>query len=444
MDEKQFGILPSKTIFKRFVIPSIVSMLFSSLYVIADGIFVGKLIGAEALAAVNVIMPILAILFATSNMIAVGSSVNVSIALGKKDFSKANQIFSTCLLAITVLGIIIVAIFMIFEDPILTLLIKDASLRILAKEYLNVFIYFLPLAMPLFAMDNFTRACGKAKYNMYVNISVSVLNIFLDFVFLYIFRKGISYAALASCLSMMVGVVFLYAPFISKKNTITFAKPDLPIREMISIINLGVSDFLNSAAGGIMGIFINILLLKYGGTNGIASYGIIMYINSLLFSIIYGMSDSIIPAISYNYGAGNMEKTKELFVICRKFAVTIAVFLFIILEIFPSQAAAIFIKNSNKDLIYISTIAIRITAISYFFASMNIVYNSFMIAFNMARLANFLMILKAIIFPILSIIIFTYLFDLYGIFLSITFSAIITFVFSSIFWNRAKDKIKEI
>lgn len=441
MDEKQFGILPSKTIFIRFVVPSILSMIFSSIYAIVDGIFVGNFIGSNALAAVNVVMPIVSILFASSNMIAVGSSVKVSIALGKKDFEEANRIFSTSLLAITLLGVILVIAFSSFEDIILTALIKDAALRNLSKEYLNVFIYFLPLAMPLFAMDNFTRACGKAKYNMYVNILVSVMNIILDFIFIYIMKGDLKSAAAASCISMIIGVVLLYLPFITKKNTLRFAKPDLPFKKMLEIMHLGVSDFLNSSAGAFMGIFINMLLLKYGGTNGVAAYGIVMYTNSLLFSIIYGMADSITPAISYNYGAGNLEKAHELFTICKKFAMCVALPLFILIEIFPTQTSSIFVNGSEIEVISISVIALRIVAVSYVFASMNIIYNCFMVAFDMAKPATIIMTLNAIIFPIICILIFTNKFELYGVFIASTVSAILTFIFSSTYWNKIRKNI---
>ena len=444
MDEKQFASLPSKTIFIKLVIPSMISMIFSSIYFIFDGIFVGKFIGSEALAAVNIVGPVFSIIFASSNMIAVGSSVKVSIALGKKDFHQASRIFSTSLLTISLLGLFLGIVFLMFENPILTLLINDDSLKVMAKKYVNIFVYFLPFIMPLFAMDNFTRACGKAKYNMYVNVFTSLINILLDFILLYVFKKGIIFAALASCVSMVIGAIWLYLPFILKKNTLRFIKPDLPLNELLAIIHLGVSDFLNSSAGGILDIIINILLLKYGGVNGVASYGIIMYIGSLFFSIIYGMSDAVTPAVSYNYGAKNIKKTRELYQICRAFAVAIALILLITLQLFPVAIASLFIKSNNVELINISVVAIRITALSYLFSSMNIVYSSFMVAFNMARVANILMLLKSIIFPIVTMFILINIFKLNGIFLSTTISAILTFIFASFFWHQVQNNIVEI
>jgi len=441
MDERQFGTLPSRTIFIKFVIPSILSMVFSSLYMIVDGIFVGNIIGSNALAAINMIMPIMGIIFATSNMLAVGSSVKVSIALGKKDFKKANEIFSTSLLAISILGIILVAILFILKDNILSLLIKDDSLKTLANQYVSVFIYFLPLALPLFAMDNFTRACGKAKYNMYINIAVSLINILLDYILIYVLDGNITSAAIASCISMTIGVFLLYAPFIMGKNTLKFVKPTLPLKEIFDIMYLGVSDFLNSSAGSIVGIIINTLLLKYGGSNGVAAYGIAMYLNGLVFSIIYGMADSITPAISYNYGARNIEKTKELFSICVKFAMTVSFILFIALEIAPNQIASLFVKNGNIEVISLTSTALRIIAIAYAFISMNIIYNCFLVAFDMAKVSMIVMILNSIIFPIASIFILTNIFDLKGIFIATPVSAILTFVFATYFYYKARKNL---
>lgn len=441
MNEKQFATLPSRTIFIKFVVPSILSMVFSSLYMIVDGIFVGNLIGSNALAAINMIMPMMGIIFATSNMLAVGSSVKVSIALGKKDFKKANEIFSTSLLAISILGIILVAILFVFKENVLSILIKDDILKPLANQYISIFIYFLPLALPLFAMDNFTRACGKAKYNMYINIAVSLINIFLDYLLIYVLGGGITSAAIASCISMTIGVLLLYTPFIMGKNTLKFVKPTLPIKEIFDIMYLGVSDFLNSSAGAIVGIIINTMLLKFGGANGVAAYGIAMYLNGLVFSIIYGMADSITPAISYNYGAKNIEKTKELFSICVKFAMTVSFILFIALEVAPTQIASLFVKNGDIEVISLTSSALKIIAISYAFVSMNIIYNCFLVAFDMARVSMIVMILNSIIFPISSIFILTNVLDLQGIFIAAPVSAILTFIFASYFYCKARKKI---
>ncbi|QSX06401.1 MATE family efflux transporter [Sedimentibacter sp. zth1] len=438
MDERQFGTLPSKTVFIKFVVPSILSMVFSSIYMIVDGIFVGNLIGSDALAAVNLVMPAVSIIMAISNMIAVGSSVKVSIALGEKNFDKANKIFSTSLFAIflTALGFMIIMLF--FTDNILNFIIKDKNLMNIAREYITVFIVFFPICMPLFAMDNFTRACGKAKYNMYINIGVSVFNIFLDWLFLVVLHGGMKEAALASCISMSIGVVFMFIPFIMKKNTLRFSKPNLSFKEFLGILYLGFSDFFNSTANSIIAIVVNALLLSYGGGNGVAAYAIMMYISGILFSVIYGMADSMTPAISYNVGAKNMAKTKEFYGICIKFAITVSLVLILVLQLFPEQIARLFVKDNNMEVIRIAIMAIRLMSIMYIFAAMCIVINAFLVAFDMARESIIIMALNSIVFPLSIVFIAAKQFGLNGIYATSSISSFLAFIVSIIIWKRVK------
>lgn len=178
MIETHFVTLPVKKVFFWLTIPNIMSMLFSSIYMMADGIFVGHFIGSDALAAINMVMPVIMILFAISNMIAVGSSVKVSTALGENNIEKARSVFSFSVVLVVGVGILFAAVGLFLSKPLIYQIIKDASLAEMAVQYIQVFMIGLPFIMPLFAMDNFLRVCGKARYSMWLNIVVSLLNIF--------------------------------------------------------------------------------------------------------------------------------------------------------------------------------------------------------------------------------------------------------------------------
>ncbi|MEG1028028.1 MAG: MATE family efflux transporter, partial [Oscillospiraceae bacterium] len=184
MTETQFATLPVKKVFFRLTIPSVLSMIFSSIYMMADGIFVGRFIGEHALAAVNLVMPIMMILLALSNMIAVGSSVKVSTALGENNIEKARHLFSASVIMVVGLGVVFSVLGFIFLKPLIFSLIKDNMLAEMAYRYARVITFGFPFIMPLFAMDNFLRVCGKSKYSMWVNIIVSILNVILDWVFI--------------------------------------------------------------------------------------------------------------------------------------------------------------------------------------------------------------------------------------------------------------------
>ena len=224
MNQEDFATMDAKKLFFKLSIPSLISMLFSSLYMMVDGMFVGKVIGSKALAAINLVFPIIMVIFAFGDMIASGASVKIGIRLGEKRQKEASEIFSVALLFIVILDIIFALISLIFAKDIIFYLIKDKSLAELSYKYAYVFILFLPLNGPFFAIDNYLRICGKAKMSMWINIIVSVLNIILDTILIGYFKLTIEYAALSSAISMAIGTLILIYPFVTNKLVLKFTK----------------------------------------------------------------------------------------------------------------------------------------------------------------------------------------------------------------------------
>ncbi|MEG2677727.1 MAG: MATE family efflux transporter, partial [Oscillospiraceae bacterium] len=282
MTEKQFTVLPVKKIFFRLAVPNICSMVFSSIYMMSDGIFVGRFIGEHALAAVNLVMPVAMIIFALSNMIAVGSSVKVATVLGEGDNEKARHLFSASVIMIIGIGFAFSILGLLFAKPLIFSMIKDTMLAEMAYSYVRVFTVSFPFIMPLFAMDNFLRVCGKAKYSMWVNIIVSLLNIALDWLFIARLGLGVEFSALSSVMSMLLGALFSFAPFFTRKITLHFAKPKISLSEAIGIVYNGASEFFSSVAGSFIATVVNVFLLNLGGAIAVASHGIVMYIDTLL------------------------------------------------------------------------------------------------------------------------------------------------------------------
>ena len=172
-----------------------------------DGIFVGRYIGSHALAAVNLAFPVIMILFAVGDMVAVGSSVKIALLLGQGKNKEANGLFSAAFCMILGIGVLFSLVGFLAAPRLITLLIKDTTLAEVAWDYTRIFLYFMPAIMPLFAVDNYLRICGKANFSMWMNISVAVLNIILDWFFLAYLGLDIRFAALATSVSMTLGVL---------------------------------------------------------------------------------------------------------------------------------------------------------------------------------------------------------------------------------------------
>ena len=196
--EKLFESLPPTRLFFRCALPSMISMAMLSLYTVADGIFVGRYVGPNALAAVNLVMPLIMMSFALVDLVAVGSSVQISIRLGEKNERAANRIFSFCTGLIVALSCVIGLGGFFLAGPMVSLMGAEAEVTAMGAEYMQVYAVFAPVIMVFFAVDNYLRICGRVRYSMILNVVTALLNIVLDFLFLVVFRWGVAAAAAAS------------------------------------------------------------------------------------------------------------------------------------------------------------------------------------------------------------------------------------------------------
>ena len=436
MNQEQFGTMEPKKLFLKLAIPSLISMLFSSLYMMADGIFVGKIIGSKALAAINLVFPIIMILFAVGDMVASGASVKIGIKLGEKNEKEASEIFSVALLFIFILNIIFAIIGLIFTKDIIFILIKDKELANLAYKFAYVFILFLPIIAPFFAIDNYLRICGKANMSMWINIGVSVLNIILDAIFIGYLKLGIEYAALASSLSMSIGTLILIYPFITKKVVLRFTKPKINIKEMLGIIYNGSSQFFSNISGSVMSIIMNSFLLHYGGAVGVAAYSIVMYIESLIVPMLFGMIDAVQPVFSYNYGAKNNKRIMTFFKITCTVALSISIVTMIIIFVFPDFLVRMFSSESDIAVIDMAKKALLLYAPSYLFTWFIMTVSGVLTGLEKATESIVLMSAESIILPLFSTLVLTQLIGVYGIFITPTISGAVSIVVSIILWRK--------
>lgn len=442
MSEIQFVTLPVKKVFFKVTIPNIMSMLFSSIYIIVDGIFVGHFIGADALAAVNMVMPIIMILFAVSNMIAVGSSVKVSTALGEKKITKARGIFSFSVILVVGVGVLFSIIGIFVSKFFIYHIIKDTLLAEMATQYMEVFMIGLPFIMPLFAMDNFLRVCGKARYSMWINILVSLLNIFLDWLFIAKWQLGISASAFATVISMFIGSVFSFAPFFSKKITLRFTKPKISKTELIGMLYNGSSEFLSSIASSLLAVVINGVLLFLGGAVAVASYGIVMYIDTLLVSILYGVVDAIQPVVSYNLGAGEIKRTFSIFKISCIFTFAVSMICMLVIFLFPEQISSIFAKEDNIRVIEMTVIALLLFTPSYLFTWFNMLTSAFLTAMDKPKESMMIMLFRTVLFPLICLFLLTSAMGVYGVFSTTTLSSFLTFIYAGVIWKKVSTTLK--
>ena len=436
MNQELFGTTPPKKLFIKLAIPSLVSMLFSSIYMMADGMFVGKVLGSKALAAINLVFPIIMIIFSVGDMIAAGASVKIGIKLGEKNEEEASNIFSIAVLLVLIIDIILMILSLVFAKDIIFILIKDKELAELSYRFTYVFILTLPIIAPFFALDNYLRLCGKVNMSMWINIAVSIFNAMLDAILIGFFKLGIEYAALSSVLSMLIGTLIFLYPFIMKKLILRFTKPTVDVKEILYIIYNGSSEFFSNISYSVMSILTNGFLLYYGGPVGVAAYSIVMYIDSLMSPVLFGMIGSIQPVISYNYGAKNYKRITKFFKITCIVGFTISVLTMIIMFMFPDFLVGLFSSKSDVDIVHIGKIALLLSAPSYLFKWFTMTVGSFLTGLEKANESIVIMLVESVILPLILIVVLAKVIGVYGIFLAPSISGLIAIAIAFILWRK--------
>ena len=300
-DNKQlFGSTRPGKLFFIAAIPGSIGMLASSLYQLMEGIMVGQFLGDTAFAAVNLAMPFVIINFAVADLIGVGSSVIISHSLGRKEYDRANNVFTCACIGIVASGAVLGAILFGLSSPLLSAMGAEGELLELGTQYLRVYALCSPITTAVFAADNYLRICGVIRGSLIMNICMSLLCMGLEFLFLYVFKFGVWGAALATALGMMVCVIGAFIPFFAGKMSLKFVRPKFNMKDVRRTVSCGMPNFLNNVAARLTSIFMNILLLRFGGEAAVSVYGVLMYADGIIQPLLYGACDSLQPAVGYN------------------------------------------------------------------------------------------------------------------------------------------------
>lgn len=438
MNEKDYGTLPILKLFFKCSVPAMVGMAFSAIYSITDGIFVGHYIGHEALAAVNLIMPFVMIITALSDMIASGSSVRISILLGKDDDKAASTVFSVCLKLILAVSSILGLTGFLFADGLVRLLGADQTTASYATQYLRIFSLFMPLCSLYYSTDNYLRACGKVRLSMAINIFCSVLNIALDYVLIVVLKKGVLGAAFASCISMSVGAVWSVIPFLARRLPLVLTKGRIAFGELMMIMFNGSSEFFMSIAGSLFIIVVNVVLLKLGGSTAVAASSIVEYIESLFGMVIFSMAGAMQPAISYCFGARLFKRMKRVQLTVMMMAAILS-FVAMIFLLFGGQLLLpFFIKDGDVELYGLAHRAMRIYALSYTVGWIDMTLSEYLTSLEKPLHSLSISLSGTCIFPLIALAVLVPIFKLDGVWMVNVVSGVLSAITAIVIASRVK------
>lgn len=417
----------------RFTLPSIIMMVFTSIYGVVDGFFVSNYVGKTSFAAVNFIMPFLMILGAIGFMFGTGGSALIAKTMGVGDHDKAKRIFSLLIYTSALCGIIIALLGIIFIRPVASLLGANGALLDNCVIYGRIILIALPTFILQFEFQSFFVTAEKPHLGLIFTIAAGVTNMVLDAVFVAILNMGLNGAALATSLSQAVGGL---APlfYFARKNTslLHLTKTSFNVSILIKTCTNGSSELMSNISMSIVSMLYNIQLMKYAGEDGVAAYGVLMYVNMFFLATFIGYSVGTAPIIGYHFGAQNHSELKNLL---KKSTVIIGIFsicMLILAEFLAIPFANIFVGYDNS-LISLTLRAFRIFSFSFLFAGVAIFGSSFFTALNDGFTSALISFLRTLVFQVAAVVIFPLLFKIDGIWMSIVAAELIAAFVTVIF-----------
>ena len=418
----------------RFVFPSIVMMLFTSIYGVVDGLFVSNYVGTTAFAAINLIMPFLMILGALGFMLGAGGSALVAKRLGEGDRNEALRSFSLLTYVTIGSGVILSVIGIAFLHPISMLLGAEGDMIQHCVSYGRIILLALTAFMLQNLFQSFLITAERPKLGLFVTVAAGVTNMVLDFIFIALLQWGIEGAALATAISQTIGGTIPLIYFFNKKNKslLHLVRTKWNGKVFLKACTNGSSELMVNLSMSTVNMLYNFQLMSFAGENGIASFGVIMYVAFVFISVFIGYSIGSAPIISYHYGANNHS---ELHNLLKKSLALMSIFgvaMTSLAEILSLPLSKIFV-GYDTELMQLTRRAFTIYSLSYVFTGLNIFSSSFFTALGNGGVSAIISFLRTLLFQVGSIFLLPLILQLDGIWCAVVASEILALGVSSFF-----------
>lgn len=423
----------------RFSLPSIVMMVFTSIYGVVDGYFVSNYTGKTPFAAVNLIMPFLMILGGVGFMFGTGGGALIAKTMGEGKAEKADKLFSMTVFASILCGLMLTAVGLLFLRPFARLMGAEGELLENSLLYGTINLIALPFYILQYEFQCLFATAEKPKLGLYVTVASGVANMVLDWLLVAVLPFGLAGAAAATAASQFIGGVFPLIYFARKNSSrLQLTRCRLELRPLGRICANGSSELMGNISMSLVNMLYNVQLMQYVGEDGIAAYGVLMYVSMIFQAIFIGYSVGTAPIVSYHYGAQNREELKSLL---RKaiFIVAIAALcMFAAGELLAAPLSRLFVAY-DEELLQMTTHAFAIFSFSFLFSGFAINGSSFFTALNDGLTSALISFLRTLVFQVAAVLLFPLLWGLDGIWFSIVAAEIMA-VLATIFFLLKKQK----
>jgi len=418
------------TKFIKFIVPSIIMMIFTSIYGIVDGLFVSNFVGKTAFAALNLIWPFPMLLGSIGFMFGTGGSAIVAKTLGEVKKATANRYFSMIIYTTIILGVAASVLGIVFIEKIAHLLGADEAMMHNCVIYGRILLIGLPAFMMQNVFQSFLITAERPDLGLYVTIAAGITNMVLDAVLVGILKWGISGAGYATILSQFVGAIVPLYFFVSNKNAqLKLTKTKLDFSVLAKATTNGSSELLTNMSLSLVNILYNFQLMKFVGENGVAAYGVIMYVAFIFIAIFLGFSFGSAPIISFNYGANNTAELKNVFNKSIKLIGIFSVVITVIAISLSGVLSKIFV-GYDEQLLNLTIRGLKLYSINFLFVGFNIFASSFFTALNNGLVSAIISFFRTLLLQVVTVLILPEILGVDGIWIAIVVAEAIALIVS--------------
>lgn len=424
----------------RFTLPSIIMMIFTSIYGVIDGVFVSNFVGKTPFAAINLIMPVYMVLGAVGFMVGTGGSALVSKLLGEGEKEKANSVFSLLIYASLIFGVFLSIVAFILLEPISRLLGAEGEMLESCVLYGRILLPFMAIYILQNEFQSFLVAAEKPRLGLWVTVAAGCTNILLDALFVAVFPFGLAGAAIATAISQVVGgAIPIFYFLFSKNSVLRLGKTNFDGRALVKTCANGSSEMMANLSLSVVNILYNFRLMELAGEDGLAAYGVIMYVNFVFLAIFFGYAVGSSPIISYHYGAGNTDEIKSLKTKSLMFIALAAAAMTVLAELLAYPLAKIFV-GYDETLLKMTTRGFMLYSLSFLVMGFNVFGSSFFTALNNGGVSAAISFLRTFLFQILSVLALPLLLGLDGIWLSVVVAELLSVAVTVFFFFSQRSR----
>ena len=403
----------------RFALPTIMMIIFTSIYGMVDGFFISNFVGKTPFAAINLIYPFLMILGVFGFIFGTGGSALIGKLLGEGKHGKANSVFSFLVYITVFVGIVVALAGFLAMEPVARLLGADAAMLPDCVLYGRLVLLGLPFVMLQFEFHSFYVVAEKPKLGFLVTIAAGVTNMIFDLILVAVLNLGVVGAALATVASQVVGGIIPILYF-SRRNTslLKLGRTQFDGIALLKTCTNGASEFVSGVSMSLVGMLYNMQLMKYAGENGVAAYGVLMYVNFLFLSMFIGYAVGTAPIASYHFGARNQPELKNILGRSVKILAVSAVTMLLAGELLARPIAMIFV-GYDAALTDLTVSGFRIFSFNFLFAAVPIYGSSFFTALNDGFVSAAISFLRTVVFETAAVLLLPLLFGIDGVWFSL-------------------------